>query len=235
MKLTKTTNGAQSGFTIIELMISTVVFSLVLMSASVAIIQIGKKFSRGVTYTRTQEVARSTVEEISQSIQFTNESIKVPNYPVDADTVGPEIEPGSEDTFFFCVGPRRFTFAVDRKKSDTTDVDNKEKAHVFWVDLPASGCANAVSTGPASLDETNPSGDAAVNKGYELLDDNMRITRLSVSPYSNGSWRISLSIAKGDDDLLFVRDGRTTCEGSIYGAEHCAVSEISVTVNKRVQ
>jgi prepilin-type N-terminal cleavage/methylation domain-containing protein len=256
---------SQKGFTIIELMISTVIFSLVLLGASSGIVQIGKKYSKGITYSRTQEVARSTVDEIAQSLQFTSQSIRIPNYPEVVAGSGPASEyniynllfaselssgpvvlsneptPSVADTFYFCIGAKRYSFVLN-KQIQTTD------SHALWVDEPIAGCANANSMAPADMtqaDPSNPSTEFPGNNGRELLDKNMRITNLSIIPRDIGLWVISVSIATGDSDLLLYTpyvdgatptvDGRVSCEGSILSSEFCATSEISSNATKRIQ
>jgi prepilin-type N-terminal cleavage/methylation domain-containing protein len=263
--MNKSESKSQKGFTIIELMISTVIFSLVLLGASAAIIQIGKKYSKGITYARTQEVARSTVDEIAQSLQFTSQSIKVPNYPEvvagsgpaseyniynslfaselsgDPDLIGDRSTPSVADTFYFCIGAKRYSFVLN-KQIKATD------SHAFWVDEPAAGCASANNMAPADMTQADPSNPSTVfpgNNGRELLDKNMRITNLSIIPRDNGLWAISVSIAAGDGDLLLYTayfdgatptgDGRISCEGSVLSSEFCATSEISSNVSKRIQ
>lgn len=220
--MTKGEANSQRGFTIVELMISTVIFSLILLGASAAIVQIGKKYSKGITYARTQEVARSTVDEIAQSLQFTSQSIRVPNYPEVVAGSGPAAEyniynliyasqlgsnptvtvdtPGSSvaDTFYFCVGAKRYSYVLNKQVQSSN-------SHALWVDEPIAGCANATTMGPADMtqaDPSNPSTPFPGNNGRELLDRNMRLTELSVAPKDNGLWMISLSIATGESDLL---------------------------------
>jgi prepilin-type N-terminal cleavage/methylation domain-containing protein len=228
---------AQKGFTIIELMISTIIFSLVLLGATAAIIQIGKQFYKGLTLARTQEATRSTVEEIAQSIQYTSRDIKVPNYPGGVTKYYvPVTDPLAPDTFYFCVGNKRYSFALGKALQ-------APKTHVLWVDEPNAGCANAVVMGPADLNLANPSADPTypgVN-GRELLGKFMRITELSVSVNQQQLWTISLSIVAGDisNQLVTVDpvtgEVRVTCEGEVLGSEFCAISEISVNATKRIQ
>lgn len=227
----------QKGFTIIELMISTIIFSLILLAASAAIVEVGKKYYRGITNARTQAVARSITEEIAQALQYTSQPVKIPNYPSGATVYGPQVDVDATegDTFFFCIGSKRYTFAVDRRLTESPAADSKEKRHVFWVDEPDDGCAYAVTPTAADLTLENPSGTTAVN-GRELLDINMRITKLTIQPRANGLWSIVVSVASGVDDLLALNDaGQIVCEGSTFGTEFCAVSEISLNVSKRIQ
>ncbi len=245
----KKKDSKQKGFTVIELMISTIIFSLVLLGASAGIIEIGKKYYRGITYARTQNTVRSVSEELTQAIKYTEEKVKIPNYPetspgsgITRTTYGPVIgiSASTPDTFLFCIGSKRYTFAVDRKLNPDagipTTTNRKEKRHVFWVDEPDTGCAENSSVGPANLDSDTPS-DPSFG-GRELLDKNMRIQGLSVIPVSSELWNISVTVAYGDDDAFMdSADGpaNRVCQGTFLGTEFCAVSKISVYASKRVQ
>jgi prepilin-type N-terminal cleavage/methylation domain-containing protein len=236
MNYMKNNGSHKNGFTIIELLVATVVFSLILIVATAAIIQVGRMYYRGITYARTQEVVRNTTEEIAQAIQFSTQPIKVPNYPSGVVNYGPIIDVNlngaGEDTFYFCVGPKRYSFAVDRMLvNDSPDQTKKEKRHVLWVDEPPQGCADAISMEPADLTQEIPS-----ENGRELLGEKMRINEFSLQRTVSGLWLITFSVAHGDEDLLGLNEqGRRVCEGNRFGIELCAVSEISTNVNKRVK
>lgn len=57
-----------AGFTIVELMIATVVFSVILILITTGIIQIGKAYYKGIIGSRTQETARKITDEVGRSI-----------------------------------------------------------------------------------------------------------------------------------------------------------------------
>jgi prepilin-type N-terminal cleavage/methylation domain-containing protein len=58
------------GFTIIELLIATVIFAVILLVITGAIIQFSRIYYKGTVTSRTQEVARTAINDISQNIQF---------------------------------------------------------------------------------------------------------------------------------------------------------------------
>ena len=214
----------QTGFTLVELMVSTLVFSLVLLGAMAAIIQVTRLYYRGIHFAKTQEIARSTLEEVTQSIQFSSEPIRLPTL---ATPTPPRINSGAAHTGYFCVGPKLYTYALDRKlTAGGSNEARKEKAHVLWVDDDA--CLGLSPT-PANLNST------ALTGGRELLTENMRITRLAIVPAGN-LYTVRISIAYGDDDLLEVSgdNSRRICQSSKFGVELCATSELSATVLKRL-
>lgn len=60
------------GFTIIELLIATVIFSLILLVVTGSIIQFSKIYYKGVATSKTQEVARTIAEDMARSAQFSS-------------------------------------------------------------------------------------------------------------------------------------------------------------------
>lgn len=62
------------GFTILELLIATSVFSVILLLCTFGLIQVGKSYYKGVALTRTQNVARNVMGTLTQSIQFSGET-----------------------------------------------------------------------------------------------------------------------------------------------------------------
>lgn len=60
----------QQGFTIVEFMIATTIFSLVLLVFTFSIVHISKIYQRSINTSRTQAVARNIVDNISQSLRY---------------------------------------------------------------------------------------------------------------------------------------------------------------------
>ena len=219
----------QRGFTIVELMISTTIFSLVLMLSLAGIMQITKMYYSSITKNRTREVARSIVDDIAEAIRFSSDTVSV-----GAAVSGPQVAVGGADAGvgYFCIGLKRYTFAIDRQvDSDASETTGtKKKRHALWQDRPA------VCDGPADLNQLEPTPD-----GRELLADNMRLFRFSVNvrDASRGIYDVAVGVAYGDDDLLFPRPASSptelTCEGGTFiGAEFCATTNFLVSVQKRL-
>jgi type II secretory pathway pseudopilin PulG len=94
------------GFTIVELLIATLIFSFVLVVLTSAIIQIGRIYSKGITYAKTQEAARSLVNDIGQSIQYSAAAV-----------IGPTEDPGAPGNFSLCVGSRYYSYRPGQQRT----------------------------------------------------------------------------------------------------------------------
>ena len=217
----------QSGFTIIELMISTTIFSLILMICLAGILQITKMYYRSVTQNKTREVARTIADEIGEAIRFTSQSIQK-----GSSVNGPLVKSGDEDTGYFCIGQKRYTYAIDRQVNKSSTLGPRQKKHALWVDKEGD------CSGPVDLDNDIPSPE-----GKDMVSENMRLYKLSVDEVStidsnNKLYKISVGVAYGGNDLLTPRPEKDptelTCEGAFIGAEFCATTNLSVTVQKRL-
>ncbi|MDZ7786536.1 MAG: prepilin-type N-terminal cleavage/methylation domain-containing protein [Candidatus Saccharibacteria bacterium] len=67
----------QKGFTIVELMIATTVFSVILLIMSAGLIYIGKVYYRTVAQNKVQETSRAIMDSVAQSIQFSGGDVTV--------------------------------------------------------------------------------------------------------------------------------------------------------------
>jgi prepilin-type N-terminal cleavage/methylation domain-containing protein len=88
------------GFTIVELLIATVVFSVVLIGLVGAVTFISSSFTKGSLESKTQSTARIDIQKIGQQIQLEGGQVSPPN------TLS-----GSEQ--YICVGDTRFTFELN--------------------------------------------------------------------------------------------------------------------------
>lgn len=214
----------QKGFTIIELLIATTVFSLVLLLATAGIMHVTKQYYQGVVQARVQETLRTVVDEIGESIRFSNADLSIP-VSMPSQTQYGDGDPGRFG--YFCMGAKRYSFVIDRQlKSGGSNETNRHSRHVLWVDQPsgASPC-NSI----ADLNSSPPTTD-----GRELLSENMRLTKFSIMDAgvpSSGTYKIDVGIAYGDDDLLEPTTRKCKVEA---GSEFCAYAEMSVIVTKRL-
>jgi prepilin-type N-terminal cleavage/methylation domain-containing protein len=237
-------NKTQKGFTIVELMISTVIFSLVMLLCLTGMVQVSRAYYKGVTQSRTQEAARLVMDEISQNLKLSGSSV----VSLPSTNSGPQVNINrlEEGIGVFCAGNKKYTYALDRKVvSSNSNEDQKEIRNALVSE-------DAVCTDLMSTDIEVLNNQISSNR-KSLLSENMRLTRFSITEYnpdvsvpikSNSQiWRIEISIAYGDQDLFSVNGSgryvddsnneRVVCKSST-GTEFCATVEMSIIVSRRI-
>ena len=225
---------ARKGFTIVELMFATLVFSVVLLLCLNALVQMGRLYYKGVTTSETQSSARAVLDEISQAIQFSAATIVPPSRVVGPDVAVTGGSATANADGYFCVGTTRYSYVMDRElnSNPSTPVSTfKQVRHVLWADVVPL-CQAGMS--PVDLTQATPSAG-----GRELLGANMRITRLRMTKLStnDSTWSIQLTVMYGDEDLVTVYPEDTTrkvCKSGQVGTQFCALSELSTIVKRRV-
>jgi prepilin-type N-terminal cleavage/methylation domain-containing protein len=118
--LPKQSQAKHEGFTIIELLIASTVFAIIIMIITVGIINITQSYTKGITENSTQGVARNIINDISQAIQFSPGKITPVNVstgiveasssPFPIDNVYPPT-PGTV-VYGFCVGEREYLYQL---------------------------------------------------------------------------------------------------------------------------
>lgn len=199
----------QGGFTIVELMIASLVFSVILVVITVGVTSFTRSYYKGVRSSAVQNRTRTIVDTIAQSIEFS----------------GAAITPTGSNNYF-CTGGKLFSFTQGVRY--TGGAATAANRGLFQEDMATGGACPASAPNPAS----------AVN-GLELLEPNMRVAKLVVQPVTGSGatnmYQIILRVAYGDDDLL---NNPTATDASCKlqaGSQFCAVSELSTIVQKRVQ
>lgn len=201
-----------AGFTIIELMISTVVFSMVLILLTTAVINFTKSYYKGITEANTQRIARSVTESITQTIQF--------NSGVYTSIVDDSGWKG------FCFGNEAYVYKLGWQLTDgPVDTTIHQTSHALLKLNVTGGCAGGTSALVlASSSYTS----------VELLAPSMRLADLELTPLADGAYQLVINIAHGDDDLLFNPTTITPSCKNQSGSQFCAVSGISTVVQKRI-
>lgn len=222
MSIKSRTRNNSKGFTIVELMMASLVFSIVLMLITVGVIKFNQAYYKGITQTSTQNAARSILDNVSQAIQFSGDQITSP--------IGTS---GSGSSVGFCIGDQRYSYLLGWQLVDgSVSVAKHQTNHALVVDSPGN-CSgfNAQNVQGASV------------SGTELLTPKMRIAKLSVTQVAGSTdlYKVNIRVVYGDDDLFLSPSGQSpaatapdaTCKGNV-GEQFCAVSELSTIVQKRI-
>jgi prepilin-type N-terminal cleavage/methylation domain-containing protein len=206
----------QAGFTIIELLVASSVFSVILLLSATAMIQIGKTYYKGITEARTQETARDILSGISQAVQFSGGDIAT-------------ITPNS-NTKGFCIGSTRYSYIPGKLYAKTPT------GHAFVMD---SDCSSKKAQ---DLDSGGLAANSTELLGVNMrLDNNPVVSAIAATP---GLYSVNVTVLYGDDDLIQNGDGSTpynstntphNCLPTTKGGQFCAMSELDTVVKKRIQ
>lgn len=203
------------GFTIIELLIATAVFSVILLICAGAMIQVGRVYYKGITTIKTQEASRTVIDDISQAIQFAGGPVMPTSIVPPANNSAP---------VRVCIGSNRYTYILGAQRKNFPGANQRK--HVLVKDnFP--GC-NA-STLAQAIDA-----DPLTDSSQELIPENMRLSRFDIVP--NGRlYEVTVKVVSGENDVLVnTNDPSTNCLSSIFGAQFCSLSELQAVVQKRI-
>jgi type II secretory pathway pseudopilin PulG len=211
-----------AGFTIIELMIAALVFSMVLILITYGVIRFNQAYYGGIIQTDTQNVAHTVIDNISQAIQF------------DGGTVTTGMKNGNWSGL--CVGSQFYQYQLGKQLVGSgPGADQTLQALVLETNV--SACSG--QTPGASLN------------GTELLGEHMRLADLEVTPIGGTNlYKVYVRVVYGDDDLLCAQsvpgscsnpnstNGATAkdaqCKYDISNPAFCAEADLSTTVQQRV-
>lgn len=208
----------QKGFTIIELMIATSVFAVVLAIAASGVVTIGRLYYKGLTSSKAQETSRSVTETIARTIQFSGDSLATGGSFPNAQS--------------FCFGQDRYTYIINSQVTDSTTIGLR---HDIRPDL--NDCS--------PIESDNPAGTELLPNHLRLLD--FRISSVSpdsfriaikviygdddlISTYDNDGNPVG-----GSGHPTAVESNGAQCKPGIAGSNFCASSELETIVNKRVK
>ncbi len=232
----------QQAFTIIELMIATMVFSVILVLVTTGILQITNAYYKGALQSRTQETARSIIDEISRGIQFSGEEV-VTTRPYTGDPAYPT----AKKRYGICVGGVAYSYIIDKQLAWPPPVPDpaNQNPYVLTSYRPPGGCT-VYASGPAQV--ITPASVASTYPGAykELLGIGMRLTALDIIDNGNQTYTVTVEVASGEfdlfDDKLQNIDGTTLIPDGVNdscktgaGKQFCAISRLSTTVQKRVK
>lgn len=228
----------QQGFTMIELMIAMMVFSVILVVVTAGILNFSKQYYKGVIANQTQNTTRTIIDDVSRAIQFNSGSV----YEL------PKNDPlGPTGVFGYCLGEsRRYSFLLNRQVSRASTLGPLQSRYGLTSDT-VSGCTTAT----LAVNTANSSAGSGKVNFRELLGENMRLNKFKITQ-ADGLYTVTVKVIYGDNDLLCSPSVAGSCNPDAptvtahlanedvkcrltAGSQFCAVSELSTTVKKRVQ
>lgn len=209
-----------NGFTILELLISTAVFSVVLLLCATAVVQVGQLFYKGVLTNRVQDTTRKVANDIISTIQA-GKSGTLRKYVATNNQLAA-----------VCIGNIRYSFILQTKSLGATSTT--QSPNILWKDRIASGAQCN------TIDLSN----VGSSTGQELLGPNMRLSAFNVTQLTDSSgkntnsYKIDVAVAYGPtDDVFAVVSGKPDylhCKARNLGGRFCAVSKITTYATERL-
>lgn len=211
------------GFTIIELLIATAVFSIVLLFTLTGFFQVGRSFYKGQNIVQTQAAAKQVIDSVTADLKFA---------PI---ITGPAASTKGADVFYFCLGNARYTFYKFHQLVLPGDTDSN-----FGILKDAlvgsTACGDPFGVG------------APFNTPQELLGNNMRVAKFCVvqapttsadrcvsgsGTSSSDLWSIDLIVAYGDNGSLTNSAAENVaCDSASAVSRYCAVTELITSATK---
>jgi len=203
-------NKSMQGFTIVELMMATLVFSVILLMVTMGVLQVNRVYYKGVTEANTQNSARAIMDTISQAIQF------------NGGTVGPlptNPSPVPGTTYYVCVNNQQFIYKQGYQL--VSGAPGLHQTNQAFLQKAISGACGA-----PLLPLT----------GRELLSPNMRLSNLQVMRIgSSNLYKVQVTVAFGDDSVMTNPTSLApVCKGIRAGNQFCSISSLSTVVEKRI-
>lgn len=205
-------SGVAGGFTIIELMIASVVFSIILLVALAGFTSIGRLFYKGVTINQTQNITSQVLDDVVHNIQS-------------AASVS-TVQSGNGYTYY-CIGGTRYTLNL-KHVLDTSQPEDYSVGGNFALvrdKLPgATACA-----APCATSSGCPTGTISFTKPVEMLGNRMRLMKLDVASVNGQLYNVSVVIAFGSDSAFSdVSDpDKIACQGGEASQAFCSVNRLS--------
>lgn len=227
----------EQGFTIVELLISTAVFSFIMVAVSLTVVEISRLYYKGTVLTRTQDTARNLIEDISRPIQLEGADIIGADGSYFVTKIGPNGQ--SYIATVVCIGSTRYTYTLNRQVGRNVTSPTDHIRHAVWQDVvPSAAYCTDTSKIPNLHDETPTS--VGATSGRDILTERMRLTSFDIttSPGSNNLYTVNVTVMYGDRDLMLPKSDLSlspvSCASELAGSQWCALANYKTTVMKRI-
>jgi prepilin-type N-terminal cleavage/methylation domain-containing protein len=202
------------GFTLIELMVATLAFSIVLLIATTTAIHIGRSYYKGLVQSKTQEAVRNISEEVTRTIQFANGDLRK------VDPAQPN-DPKKQ----FCIGDTRYTYQLNKKVEGTSASND----YGLKIDRINSG----------DTCKSDPSGREFLQTNMRLLD--FRVTPDASNKIFTVTIKVAYGdddlLTHYDDNGNPINNSQpkdANCKSGIAGSNFCATSLLDNPVKRRL-
>ncbi len=210
MKLRNKTLSEQ-GFTILELLIATTVFSFILLVVTTGIIRIGNMYYKGLTSSRTQETVRNVTTELAASIQF----------------AGGEKRSVDGSPNVFCLGNFRYTYFLNGRYT----IGNETNSGLYVEELAEGASCDCTINCVETAKQILGNNMRLLALSVDPVGTSKSVWNISVKVAYGDDDLLSNSGVNNNDPTYL---SQVTCKGGA-GSSFCATAELDTSVKKRLQ
>lgn len=219
------------GFTILELLIATTVFSAILLVLTQVVIRLSGTYYHGVIQNQTLNVAKNITNNIVQQIQFTGGDIVIGANPNGWSTSIGDSNVSSYESYL-CVGPNQYVYQLGGRYDNTSS----QGSLTLSYNTQCSGAGPLIMNNSWDFRVKNPAKTISSNYYVNLIPTGMRLVKFKVIPRFGNLYSVEVMVASGPDG-----DGSN---GSGYDIAHtkcfprsyyCATTDLVTYVEKTVQ
>jgi prepilin-type N-terminal cleavage/methylation domain-containing protein len=215
----------QSGFTIVELMIATIVSSVILLVITYGIVHFTNDYYHGINASNTQATAQNAIDSVAHAIEFNAGT-----------TTGVD---GITSSGVFCAGTQIFLYTAGKQ---LTAAPNATNWGLYQLNNPSANCVMPPDTsGGTELLGTNmrlayikleqQSGTNVWNVDMRVAyGDPDLLCRKSITGTTKGSCQPGATAYQTSDTL---QGNDVTCKTQT-GSQFCSISHLSTSVGQRI-
>jgi len=222
------------GFTILELLIATTVFSAILLVLTQVVIRLTGTYYHGVIQNQTLNVAKNITNNIVQQIQFTGGDIvqtdRITDIPMKWDSSRTNaLDFLSKYESYLCIGPNQYVYQLGGMYDNASSQGS----------LTLSYNTQCSTTNPIENDNWDFRVSHIISSNYyiNLIPKGMRLVKFKVNQQFGNLYKVDVKVAYGADaspantGIGFNNDTGDCNPNSSY----CATTELVTFVEKTVQ
>jgi prepilin-type N-terminal cleavage/methylation domain-containing protein len=214
----------QTGFTLVELMIATVVFAVVIMVGMYGFIQISRFYTKSISIIRTQEAARNLMMDIANQFQLTSGVFNKH-----------EILEGGDGRSIICVGNKAYVYKINSVETSSNHalssyLISPDTCPTRMVDLSDPNPINLLRPGARIIQlNITPYPNATTGPLFNIT------VAVLYAPIDNATPQGTdlIQVGTTPDDPNYYNTW--FCSSAVRGSEYCSLSRLTTSVYKRVQ
>lgn len=215
----------QAGFTIVELMIATVVFSLVLIVILTGVLHFTAAYYKGVNSSSTQVVAQNALDAITQAIQFSG--------------MGTTTSVATNGSLsYFCAGNKEFVYVAGQEYDGGTPSSNNPG--LYEINSASCSSTPTITNGTELLGKNMRVASVSLSQDADNAAWNVKL----VIAYGDGDLLCNTG-KDGNTGGCNPGDGSYAPTAAVVGedvrcklttgSQFCSVSALSTAVTPRVE